>query len=432
VKQLCTVLCILILVFSSTTCSKEEKFDSEGRRIIHFWHAMGGPLGAVLEPMIAQFNALQDSIRVVGISMGRYTALSQKIMAAVAAGNPPEAAQAYEAWTSQLIKSNIIVPLDTFIQGEAGLDSSSLSDILPVFVQNCMVDGEIWSFPFNKSVRAMYYNKDMFERNGLDPDDPPRTWKDTYETAKQLTIDYDDDGIPDQWGTAGQISSWMFENFLLQNGGRLLSPDRRSVAYDSPAGIEALEFYYSLVGKGDVGYLTGGFEYQNDFLAGKVGFIEGSTVSLAFMKHKLSFDLGIAPLPGKERDAVIVAGTNVVVFSKSTPQRQRDAWAFIKWFTDTENTAYWAAKTGYVPVRRSAFQTDIMQKQFDAYPGLKAVFQQLEWADYEPSMPAWLEGREFLGEAIEVALRGRASPAEALSRAAEKTNNLFTRERRIE
>ena len=420
----------LVLLFATTLtlcCADQEKVDSDGRRIIHFWHAMGGPLGAVLDPMIEEFNALQDSIRVVGISMGNYTALSQKIMASVAAGNPPELAQAYEAWTSQLIKSNIIVSLDDFIEGEDGLSEESFSDLLPVFIRNCRVEGKIWSFPFNKSVRSIYYNKDLFQRMGLEPDRPPRTWDDLLEMATVLTVDHDGDGTPDQWGTAAQISSWMFENFHLQNGGSLLSPDRKRVAYDTPEGVEALEFYYKLVGRKDIGYLTGGFEYQNDFLAGKVGIIEGSTVSLAFMKHKLSFNLGIAPLPKKVRDAVIVAGTNVVIFSKTSPQRQRDAWAFLKWFTSTRNTAHWAANTGYVPVRWSAFETEVMQKQFAEYPGLEDVFKQLEWADFEPSMAAWLEGRDYLGDAIEIALRGKAPAEKALRDAAEKTNNLFRR-----
>jgi ABC-type glycerol-3-phosphate transport system substrate-binding protein len=116
-----------------------------------------------------------------------------------------------------------------------------------------------------------------------------------------------------------------------------------------------------------------------------------------------------------------------VIFSKTTPQRRRDAWAFLKWFTNTENTAHWAAHTGYVPVRWSAFQTEIMRAQFAKYPGLEEVYKQLEWADFEPSMAAWLEGREYLGDAIEIALRGKATPEAALRDAAVRTNNLFRR-----
>jgi len=54
-----------------------------------FWHAMGGPLGDMLEDtLIAEFNLLHPDIRVVPVNMGNYNALSQKIMASVMAGSP--------------------------------------------------------------------------------------------------------------------------------------------------------------------------------------------------------------------------------------------------------------------------------------------------------------------------------------------------------
>jgi len=62
-----------------------------------FWHAMGGPLGDVLEDtLIAEFNETHPGIEVVPVTMGNYRALSQKIMASVMAGEPPSMAQAYE------------------------------------------------------------------------------------------------------------------------------------------------------------------------------------------------------------------------------------------------------------------------------------------------------------------------------------------------
>jgi ABC-type glycerol-3-phosphate transport system substrate-binding protein len=290
----------------------------------------------------------------------------------------------------------------------------------------------VWSFPFNKSVRTLFYNKDLFERSGLDRDHAPRNWEEYLGFARQITKDLDGDGHPDIWGNAGQVNVWMFSNLLLQNGGSFLDSTGMRVAFNSPEGVEALAFMKELLADG-VGFVASGYEYQNDFLADKVGMIEGSTVSLAFIKGKFDFELGIAPLPVGKKPGVTIAGTNVVMFTKASPREQAAAWTFIKWFTDTEQTARWAAGTGYVPIRRSAFDTEILKEEFDRNPGLKDAFSQLDYASFEPKIAGWYAGRRYLGErAIEAVLRGDADIQDALDKAAAKANAEIARLKRLQ
>jgi multiple sugar transport system substrate-binding protein len=424
--RLLLVCCLIIL----GACGGRR--GEEGVVRVTFWHAMGGPLGRVLTGLIEEFNATHPDIEIVSVSMGSYTALSQKIMAAVAAGKPPVIAQAYENWTIELVLSGSIIPIQNFFDGPDGLSRESLDDILPVFLENNTWDNVVWSFPFNKSVRSLFYNKDLFAGSGLDPEHPPRTWGEYLGFAKQITKDLDGDGHNDIWGTAGQVNVWMFGNLLLQNGGSFLDSTGQRVAFNSPEGVEALAFMKELLA-GDVGFIASGYEYQNDFLANKVGMIEGSTVSLAFIKGKFDFALGIAALPAGKKPGVTIAGTNVVLFKKSSPREQAAAWTFIKWFTDTDQTARWAAGTSYVPVRRSAFETDVLKEQFDQYPGLRDAFSQLEYASFEPKVAGWYAGRRYLDErAIEAVLRGDADIKEALDRAAHKADAEIARLRRLQ
>jgi multiple sugar transport system substrate-binding protein len=411
-------------------CGKDA--DDGGVVKVAFWHGMGGPLGRVLNSLIDEFNETHPGIEIVSISMGQYTALSQKIMAAVAAGKPPVMAQAYENWTVELIMSESIIPIERFVRGPNGLSEESFSDILPVFIRNNQWDGVIWSFPFNKSVRTIFYNKDLFERSGLDPEVPPETWDDYLGFARMITKDDDRDGYPEIWGTAGQVNVWMFGNLLLQNGGSFLDASGQKVGFNGPEGVEALGFMKKLLAD-SVGFIAAGYEYQNDFLADKVGIIEGSTVSLAFIRGKYDFELGIAPLPAGKQKGVTIAGTNVVIFSKATEREQEAAWTFIKWFTETEQTARWAAGTGYAPVRRSAFETEILKEEFEEFPGLRNAFGQLEYASFEPQIAGWYAGRRYLGErAIEAVLRGDADIKTALDKAAAKGNAEIGRLKRLQ
>ena len=281
-------------------------------------------------------------------------------------------------------------------------------------LENNTWNGTVYSFPFNKSVRAIYWNRDLFATEDLDH--APTSWSEYEGFAQRLTKDTSGDGELDQWGSAGQISAWMFENLLLQNGGQILTDDGSAAAFNSPEGVEALEFMVRLLTRW--GKVTSGYEYQNDFQAGKVAMIEGSTVSLSFMEGKYTFDMAVAPLPEEKGKGCYVAGTNVVVFSEATQAQKDAAWEFIKWFTSTETTARWAALTGYAPVRMSAMESEAMVARFAEIEGLEDVLRQLEFASYEPRSAAWYAGRKHLEEVgVEGALRERMTSPEALAEA---------------
>lgn len=398
--------------------------EGEATNTVRFWHAMGGPLGKSLDGLVADYNAVAGrDAPIESVSMGRYEALSQKLMAAVAAGGPPDIAQCYEAWSANLIDNGSIVPFTELLRGPNGLSEASEKDIYPLFLEGGSRDGALWSFPFNKSVRCLYYNKELFREAGLDPDRPPVSWKEYRDYARRLTVDTDGDGKADRFGLASQITASMFENLLVQNGGSLLDPAEERAAFDSPEGIEALEFMTNLLVRDGSALLSQGFEYQNEFLAGKVAMIEGSSVSLAFIEGKYAFELGIAPLPAGYRDTQLVAGTDVVVFAGGSPEQRQRAWRFIKWFTDTPQTARWAAETGYLPVRASAMNEPVLKEKLAKYPGLEAAFRQLDHALPQPKAKGWYAGRDILErEAIEPVLRGRMEPAAALRAAAAKVN----------
>jgi multiple sugar transport system substrate-binding protein len=380
--------------------------------------AMGGPLGRALDELTGEY--VEEGHALESVSMGRYQALSQKIMAAVAAGGPPDVAQCYEAWAANLIDNGSLVPIGPMLHGPQGLSEEDISDFRSIFLQGSTHGDTLWTFPFNKSVRCLYLNREMLREAGLDR--APRTWGEYREWARRLTVDRDGDGTPEQWGLASQITASMFENLLVQNGGSLLNDAGTAVAFDSREGIEALEFMADLLVRDGTALVSQGFEYQNEFLAGKVAMIEGSSVTLAFIEGKYEFELGIAPLPAGKRAAQLVAGTDVVIFA-TTPERERQAWEFVRWFTEPAQTARWSARTGYLPVRRSALEHPELAAKLEAHPGLREAYAQLDDALPQPKASGWYAGRNILErEAIEPVLRGRMEPEEALRHAAELAN----------
>ncbi|MCB9512871.1 MAG: ABC transporter substrate-binding protein [Candidatus Latescibacteria bacterium] len=396
--------------------------------VITFWHAMGRWEPQLLE-IVDAYNALHPEMPVRAYNMSRYQALSQKIIAAVAAGQPPTISQAYEAWTSEMMAGGVIECLQPYADGAMGVDGLSeadWSDFRPVFLDECRYpdangEGQLWSFPFNKSVRTLFYNRDLFAELGLDPERPPRNWDEWRDYSARISADLDGDGRNDRWGSTARASVTVFGNLLLQDDGDFFSADGSRCTIAEPPGVEAMTFMRAMFGERTLGYATFDYAYQNEFKAGKVGMMEGSSVSLSFLRGILDFELGVAPLPGKKRDVALIQGTNLVLFKRATDAQKRGAWEFIRFLTDTANATRWSIATGYAPLRRSCMEQPAMQELLAATPGLEAAYGQLETARSEPRNAAWFAGRKYLEEgAIQRVMRGTAAPAEALRATARK------------
>ena len=414
-RRLLPLPLLLILIGSCAPGPSEDE--------VIFWHAMGrweGDLTAIVD----EFNELYPEMPVKAYNMSRYQALSQKIIAAVAAGQPPTISQAYEAWTAEMIDGGIIECLQPYADGPDGLSDTDWEDFQGVFLDECRYDGELWSFPFNKSVRTLFYNRDLFAAVGLDPDAPPTNWDEWRDQSAILSADLDGDGRNDRWGTTARSSVTFFGNLLLQNGGDFFSADGSRSTIASPEGIEALEFMWELVGTRKLGYSTFDYAYQNEFRGGKVGMMESSSVSLSFMRGRIDFELGVAPLPGRKRQTAMIQGTNLVVFKRATERQKQTAWKFIRFLTNTRNATRWSLATGYAPLRKTCLDEPAMIANLDAVPGLRATYEQLERARNEPRNSAWFAGRKYLEEgAIQRVMRGSATPAEALARTARKIDD---------
>ncbi len=384
------VIVLIIISLILVSCGKSEITSNKTKLL--FWHSMGGPLGSALDRLIKDFNDSQNEIVVEAVSVGNYTALTQKLTASIQAGNQPDLAQLYENSTVDYIKSGVIVPVEKFIQEDPQLMEDIQNDFFPVFISSNTYEGKMWTFPFNKSLRVLYYNKDMFIKFGFDPEITPTTWSEFVEYSRVICAERDDRDNPYIYVTNINSSATQLVNLILQAGGEIY--DGKNAKFNSQEGIEALKYLRGLVVDTNVAYLSKGYEGQNDFLASKVAMYEGSSVSMAFMQseNKLKFNLGIAPIPSFRTQKNVISGTNIAIF-KSSSDKEEAAWKFVKWLTDKKQTAQWSYDTYYMPLRKSALNVSPLKERLDNDKNLFSVYEQLNYADTEPSISEWRKTR---------------------------------------
>lgn len=394
--------------------------SAAGPVAVTFWHGMSGVLLEPLNELTRDFNALNPGINVNAQYQGTYGILNQKLIASVAAGNPPTITQAFSNWTDQLIRANAIVPMERFIKGPDGLSAEEFNDILPVLRQANTFNGVVWTMPFNKSVYLLFYNVDLLKQLNLKV---PQTWDELVSVAKAATKE--DGGRITRYGFVVRPETDYFTTLMLTNGGTFMR-GTKEVAFNSPAGVEALQFLVDLVQKHKVAYVLDNYA-DADFGAGKVAMYIATNPGLSFARAAVAdkFAVGLAPLPYKTTRATLMSGTDVAITAKATPEQQAAAWKYIKFITGTTGTTRWSLRTFYMPVRRSAQNSTLMQVYLRNNPEHRAGLDSLAFAHTEPNIAEWNEIRDIIKSAVESAILGKATPKAALDGAAAKANQLL-------
>lgn len=128
------------------------------------------------------------------------------------------------------------------------------------------------------------------------------------------------------------------------------------------------------------------------------------------------------PIAGGPSQTIQFGG--VIAITKSTPEKQLAIWEFLKWFTETKQTAKWAVLSSYMPIRASALE-DAGLKAHWAGPDAqgKQAFDLVPTSAAGPSIRGWQEVRDAIFEALTKVQTKKATPDAALSAAATKANN---------
>ena len=107
------------------------------------------------------------------------------------------------------------------------------------------IDGKQYAIPKDYDTIALWYNKTLFDEAGISYPDDTWTWDDLKEAARKLTKD---DGS--QYGfCAGLHNQEGYYNFVYQNGGEIITDDKKS-GYDEDATVKGIEEYFSYVKEG--------------------------------------------------------------------------------------------------------------------------------------------------------------------------------------
>ncbi|MBI2842007.1 MAG: sugar ABC transporter substrate-binding protein [Armatimonadetes bacterium] len=380
-----------------------------------------------LRAHVREFEKAHPNIR-VKLLITPHVRVFDKLMITTAGGRPPDISRISSLWFHSCAAKRLFEDLEPYAEADPSFD---LSDFYKEAVDGWgRHKGRLYAVPTDIDVYAMYYNKDLFDRNGIGYPDWSWDWRKYLETAKKLTKDLDGDGRCDQWGTS---IDQFWQSYAYQNGGSILSGDLERCTIAEPSAYEAFQWMSDLMNKHHVSPTTeetagsgSTFLYSMKLFAnGRLGmYISGSWAAELQLKGLVKdFTYDVAPLPkGKER-ATFIGGGGYAMLKRS--RHKKEAWELLKWMTGPEYQRRAALDSQIIPSRRSVAESGAYLKQ-DKPPKHREVFlQMIEYGRPTPPVSIVPEMNEMITAEIALTLLGKKSAREACEAIAPKIDQLL-------
>ena len=352
---------------------------------IQWWHAMGGELGQKLEAITADFNAKQSDYKVTPSFKGTYAETMTAAIAAFRAKEQPAIVQVFEVGTGTMMAAKgAIYPVHQLMK-DAGEPFDPKAFLPAVVGYYTDTEGNMLSMPFNSSTPILYYNKDVFEKAGLDRNTAPKTWEEVEAFSKQIMAS----GAAKCGFTTGWISWVQLENFsawhnqpigTLENGFGGLETE---LTVNGPVQVRHWENLARWQKEGifQYGGPGGGNDAPPKFYTQECAIYMNSSASRAgVVANAKDFEVGYGMLPhyaDTQPQNSIIGGATLWVMQGRPAAEYKAAAAFFTYLSSPEVQAKWHQDTGYLPITQAAWDLSTSQVYYDANPGADVSIQQM-------------------------------------------------------
>jgi len=384
---------------------------------ITYWQYFYQSKVDLMNDLIQQFEARNPGIKVEQVTFP-YESYQQKVAAAVPAGEGPDVINLYYGWLPLWVKSGYIQALP-----DSAFSSRYLAKTFYPFVaQSVSFGGKNYSVPTAVRTLALIFNKKLFRDAGLDPNVPPRTLDELLTDAKRL-YRYDAQGHLVQAGLllqpSGQGHVWIREVLFRQFGATPYSADGRTVTYNSPAGIQAFQWYTDRITKDKVGYPNFSTDDPTAFTAQKAAMNIDGSFRIATLNAVKNLEWGAAELPTFKGIKSNFASfwTNAIV-NGVTGAKLDAAVKFLTFLTSPEVQEQWLQKVGELPA------TPSLSDKFKNDPVISVFLKGLAYA-HATSYVDEAGQRAILDDAVDEVNLKKADPAAVLKAAAVKEQKLI-------
>ena len=400
---------------------------------LQWWHAMSGANNEVVDTLAKEFNESQDAYKITPVFKGTYPETLNAGIAAFRAKQPPAIIQVFDVGTGVMMGAEgAVMPVADVL--EAGGYNFDKSNYLPgIVAYYSKPDGTMLSFPYNSSSPILYYNKDIFEKAGLDVDSPPETWQDVFAAARTIK----ESGAAE----CGYTSTWLtwihLENFAAWNNVAYGTNENGLAGTDvelklnEPLYVQHFQDIADLAKDGIFRYGGRTSEAKQLFLSGECGILTESSGGLGdIVKSGMNYGIGQLPYDANAEGApqnTIPGGASLWVFGGKSDEEYKGIAEFFNFLSQTEIQSRLHQVSGYLPVTMDAYKATKDSGFYEENPGRETPI--LQMMGKEPTenskgvrLPNLPQLRDIENEQFELMLSGQQDAQAALDKIVELGN----------
>lgn len=399
-----SLLALVVLALSIAPVMAQERVE------LTLWGDWTGEGENQMNTMVTAFNESQDRITVTYIPTQD---IMTRFLTASTSGESPDVIVWDRFRTALYAPRNVLLPINDYMEAD-GLTSDMF---FTEAIRELSVGETIYGLPLTVDARALYYNKALLEAAGIEP---PTTWEELRDAAIALTQRADDGTLEVSGFSLSDVG--LFNMYLQQAGGTMLSEDGTATNFNNEAGLSVLSYWDQLInedGVYELGFETGLGEGTDAFVTGRVAMQYNGPWMLNFYKsYGDDLDFGVVlPPAGPNGDTGSVMGGFGLAIGATT-QYPDEAWEFIKWWVATpENALLWAQTSSNIPGLLETLEDPYFAE--DEY--LSAFVETLRIAEIRPPVAGYspMEGDALIPN-LQLFITGDQTAEEALNNAQEQ------------
>ncbi len=346
-KQKTTILYTLVvpmLIFGLAAAFPGCKEDPFKDVELEFWGVFDD--SDVFSQLIDEFNEEYKHIT-INYYKKNYQTYEKDLLEAMATGRGPDMYMIHHTWVPRYEEKIIAAPSELI----------TLKDFQDNFVDvvydDFVLDGYITAIPLSVDTLALYYNKDIFNTNGIPQ--PPQTWEEFLTVVEEITTKDERGNIVQAGaalGTARNVnrSTDILALLMLQSGAKMTNDNKTGATFNSSVtsgnstfnpGERALEFYTDFANPLKTSYTWNTrMHYSIDaFYEGKVAMMFNYSYNLPTIRAKSPYlNFGISQMPQiKDSSKDINYANYWGLTASANSDASNEAWQFIVWLADRDN-----------------------------------------------------------------------------------------------
>ena len=314
------------------------------------------------------------------------------------------------------------IPLDPFLANSSVI---KMDEYFPGGYEVYKVKGQLYCVPHRIDVRGNPYRISILAENGIT--ETPVTWEDMAAAAQKL-VKWEGDKLV----RAGTSPWWtrpahQYMHTLWQAGGELFTPDGTKAGFNTPEGVQALQYMIDLF---HITYPKGQGQLETSpiphFVTGREPLQYGTGAWARSWvienKSELLSDVnsGVA-LKGLKAQVALIFGGGLSISTQA--KDPATAWQVIEFIGRDENLSAWVDSISGVPPRQSGLEWEWVKKD----PGVMQGFIEIaaKWGRSSPVFPEWGRLFDLQSDELNKAYYGEQSAEEALANTEKAWNEVL-------